>query len=217
MNGRSWMLALILFLPAGCTPPLQESDRSSTQDITEDLEYPFARILRDANGRELEAEIHGRSNTEVFLIRKADAQSFRLPISKLSEVDRQLILNLPIGMAPNASDSNSRSAHEQAEELLPAHLRFSYRNLNSIFDEIEELVTEIQGLDTGTMRRKSLSKHLSRMKEDLESASEEFFGDLTKHLETLDPQSSEQMLLSRIHRDMDSKRAFAFAAIKRHD
>lgn len=217
MNGRSWMLALILFLPTGCTPPAQESDRSSTQDITEELKYPFARILRDATGRELEAEVHGRSNTEVFLIRKSDAQSFRLPISKLSEVDRQLILNLPIGMAPNASDSHSHSAHEQAEELLPAHLRFSYRNLNSIFDEIEELVAEIQGLDTGTMRRKPLSKHLYRMQDDLESASEEFFGDLTKHLETLDPQSSEQMLLARIHRDMDSKRAFAFAAIKRYD
>lgn len=64
--------------------------------------FPVDRLLTDTEGRHLDAEIRGRDEKQVSILRKSDQRTFRIPISQLSSRDRAFVRSLPVSEIPPA-------------------------------------------------------------------------------------------------------------------
>ncbi len=62
---------------------------------------PVRWILTDIDGRSLDATIIGKSGSQITLVRRADGKRFDLPISRLSEGDRDRVKALDGKTAPS--------------------------------------------------------------------------------------------------------------------
>lgn len=97
-------MALLLLTISSCQK-LGESGGSDGDN--ESVSYPVSRLITDANGRELQVEILGRSDDQITIVRQSDSSRFDLPISKLSAADQSFVKRLPLKSAPKVASANS--------------------------------------------------------------------------------------------------------------
>lgn len=62
--------------------------------------FPVEKVISDLQGRQLDSEILGRSETELFVVRKSDGMEFTVPIANLTQADRNFAISLPKTPAP---------------------------------------------------------------------------------------------------------------------
>ncbi len=76
---------------------------------------PMRRTLTDVQGRSVDFTIVGRTNTELFIIRRADGMKASLAFDKLTPADRAFALGLPIQAPPNTFLESASGAKEEKE------------------------------------------------------------------------------------------------------
>lgn len=88
---------------SGCDhPKMANSPDPPTPERSSTATIPVFRKLSNQSGREIEFNIVGRTNSDIYTIRVSDNLRSRVPISSLSQKDQMFALSLPIAPPPSS-------------------------------------------------------------------------------------------------------------------
>ncbi|MDC0259542.1 hypothetical protein OAK43_04815 [Verrucomicrobiales bacterium] len=161
-------MALLLLTISSCQK-LGESGGSDGDN--ESVSYPVSRLITDANGRELQVEILGRSDDQITIVRQSDSSRFDLPILKLSAADQSFVKRLPLKSAPKVASANST-----VNSTTPRYIQVRIEDIAQMKRDIEFKKAEIKSktlnpILTSTRRTQinDLENEIKRITLDIET------------------------------------------------
>lgn len=181
MNGRLPILALLLVLPGCEEAKLRQAEAPPAEAAASEPagpSIPFFHTLTDNQGREIRAKIIGREENTITIVRSRDQERFTLPISTLTPTDQVLVRKLPITIAEPAvvRESTQRPSKrmlppEKPEESGP--VRFQRGRIEDLEKEIKSLEEQMRSEESGTIKQRSLSSRIFRLRDELKELNRE--------------------------------------------
>lgn len=164
------ILLFLATLISGCEKPVPQqgepppSTTTNTSPASPDKAptLPVSRTLTDSRGRPLAGRIIGKSTTDLFVIREADALHFQIPIHSLSSSDQAFARRLPDQMPPSdfspanapRPDPTPSTSGKDAPYVIQRQ-----EEIGRLSDEIASLEKKLSGLNpTGIGHRSTLSQ-----------------------------------------------------------
>lgn len=178
---KSFSVIFALLVGCGfsaCRKPVKEGEKAETPFPNLSIPSPFQekfpveRVILDQQGRQLDTTIVGRSDSDLFVIRKSDGMEFTIPIANLTQADRDFAFSLPkSSVSDNFGKPKKRKESAESHPFIKTRLE-AIANLEKMN---ERLYSESKTLNSDTLRRNRVTqakrneKEISEMKTDIET------------------------------------------------
>ena len=163
------------FCFTSCEKPSQKEPEVEVPITPPKSVFPFFRTMTDTKGRTIRAEVLGRDANTVTIVRSSDKRRFTLPLNTLSPQDQTHLLSLPI-TEPRAEDpaklksgiSQRDSKRRHKNDYEPSgYAKLLYARIEEKKKEIRDIREEMAGLDTQTIRSRTLSKRILKIENEI--------------------------------------------------